>query len=67
MRTLPFYHMDVFTDRPFTGNPSAVLPAVGGLTAAQMQAIADAADHIDDVLGGGPVQPVLQGELTPED
>ena len=26
MRTLPFYQVDVFTDRPFAGNPLAVFP-----------------------------------------
>ena len=31
---------DVFTDRPFGGNPLAVLPDAAGLTGAQMQAIA---------------------------
>ena len=40
MRTLPFYQVDVFTDRPFAGNPLAVFPGAEGLTAAQMQAIA---------------------------
>ena len=40
MRTLPFYQVDVFTDRPFAGNPLAVFPDAEGLTAVQMQAIA---------------------------
>jgi trans-2,3-dihydro-3-hydroxyanthranilate isomerase len=40
MRTLLFYQVDVFTDRPFAGNPLAVFPEADGLTAAQMQAIA---------------------------
>ena len=40
MTTLPFYQVDVFTDRPFAGNPLAVFPAADDLTAAQMQAIA---------------------------
>ncbi len=40
MRSLPFYQVDVFTDRPFAGNPLAVFPEADGLTAAQMQAIA---------------------------
>ncbi len=40
MRTLPFYQVDVFTDRPFAGNPLAVFPEAQGLTAVQMQAIA---------------------------
>jgi trans-2,3-dihydro-3-hydroxyanthranilate isomerase len=40
MRTLAFYQVDVFTDRPFAGNPLAVFPEADGLSAAQMQAIA---------------------------
>jgi trans-2,3-dihydro-3-hydroxyanthranilate isomerase len=32
--------LDVFTDRPFAGNPLAVVPDARGLTTAQMQAIA---------------------------
>jgi trans-2,3-dihydro-3-hydroxyanthranilate isomerase len=40
LRTLPFYQVDVFTDRPFAGNPLAVFPEAEGLTTAQMQAIA---------------------------
>ncbi|MFA4966095.1 MAG: PhzF family phenazine biosynthesis protein [Thermoleophilia bacterium] len=40
MRTLPFYQVDVFADRPFAGNPLAVFPEAEGLTDAQMQAIA---------------------------
>jgi trans-2,3-dihydro-3-hydroxyanthranilate isomerase len=40
MRTLPFNQLDVFTDRPFAGNPLAVFPEAEGLTAVQMQAIA---------------------------
>ena len=32
--------VDVFTDRPFTGNPLAVVPDARGLTTEQMQAIA---------------------------
>ena len=35
------YHTcDVFTDRPFTGNPLAVFPEADGLTAEQMQLVA---------------------------
>lgn len=40
MRTLPFHQLDVFTDRPFSGNPLAVFPEAEGLTAVEMQAIA---------------------------
>jgi trans-2,3-dihydro-3-hydroxyanthranilate isomerase len=32
--------VDVFTDRPFGGNPLAVVLDAGGLSTAQMQAIA---------------------------
>jgi trans-2,3-dihydro-3-hydroxyanthranilate isomerase len=32
--------LDVFTDRPFAGNPLAVVPDARGLTMEQMQAIA---------------------------
>jgi trans-2,3-dihydro-3-hydroxyanthranilate isomerase len=37
---LDFVTVDVFTDRPFGGNPLAVVPDARGLTSAQMQAIA---------------------------
>ncbi|WP_395543197.1 PhzF family phenazine biosynthesis protein [Neotabrizicola sp. sgz301269] len=40
MDTLPFHTLDVFTDRPFAGNPLAVVLEAGGLTTAQMQTIA---------------------------
>ena len=40
MRTLPFYQVDVFTARPFAGNPLAVFPEAEGVSAVQMQAIA---------------------------
>ena len=35
-----FVTCDVFTDRPFAGNPLLVVPDARGLTAAQMQAVA---------------------------
>jgi trans-2,3-dihydro-3-hydroxyanthranilate isomerase len=38
--TIGFFTVDVFTDRPFGGNPLAVVPDARGVTAAQMQAIA---------------------------
>jgi hypothetical protein len=37
---LEFVTVDVFTDRPFGGNPLAVMLDARGLTSAQMQAIA---------------------------
>ena len=39
-QTLSFILADVFTDRPFGGNPLAVFPRVAGLATATMQAIA---------------------------
>src|SRR3954464_12074261 len=40
MKTLPFKQVDVFTDRPFLGNPVAVIIGADGLDAATMQRIA---------------------------
>lgn len=37
---IPYALMDVFTDRPYAGNPLAVVADAGALTAAQMQAMA---------------------------
>lgn len=37
---VPFVTCDVFTDRPFAGNPLLVVPDARGLTSAQMQCIA---------------------------
>src|SRR6516165_2147574 len=37
---IDFITVDVFTDRPFGGNPLAVVPDARGVTAEQMQAIA---------------------------
>ena len=40
MRSLRYLHLDVFTDRPFTGNQLAVFPDPGPLSTSQMQSIA---------------------------
>ena len=40
MSSYRYFTCDVFTDRPFCGNPLAVLPDARGLTDAQMQSIA---------------------------
>jgi trans-2,3-dihydro-3-hydroxyanthranilate isomerase len=40
MREFPFIQADVFTDRPFTGNPLAIISDGSGLTSDEMQAIA---------------------------
>jgi trans-2,3-dihydro-3-hydroxyanthranilate isomerase len=40
MRGFRYLHLDVFSERPFEGNPLAVFPAASGLASADMQAIA---------------------------
>jgi trans-2,3-dihydro-3-hydroxyanthranilate isomerase len=40
MRTYPFHQIDVFTERPLTGNALAVFPDAVGLEAPEMQALA---------------------------
>lgn len=40
MRKFEFYQLDVFTENAFEGNPLAVFPDAGDLTAAEMQSIA---------------------------
>ena len=40
MTPLPFFQVDAFADRPFTGNPAAVMPLDHWLPAETMQAIA---------------------------
>jgi trans-2,3-dihydro-3-hydroxyanthranilate isomerase len=39
MKEYRFFQADVFTDRPFTGNPLAIFPEAEGLTTEEMQAI----------------------------
>ena len=40
MKTLSFKQVDVFTDRPFLGNPVAVVIGAEGLATQEMQRIA---------------------------
>jgi predicted PhzF superfamily epimerase YddE/YHI9 len=40
MTTLPFFQVDAFADRPFSGNPAAVMPLDAWLDDATLQAIA---------------------------
>jgi len=40
MREYQFIQADVFTDRPFTGNPLAIFPEAEGLSSEEMQSIA---------------------------
>lgn len=41
MTTLPYFHVDAFADRPFTGNQAAVMPLNEWLGDAVLQAIAE--------------------------
>jgi predicted PhzF superfamily epimerase YddE/YHI9 len=41
MTDLPYYHVDAFADRPFTGNQAAVMPLAAWLDDAVMQAIGE--------------------------
>lgn len=40
MGVIPFYFVDVFADRPLTGNPLTLVPDADGLTVEQMKAVA---------------------------
>ncbi|MEU2202274.1 PhzF family phenazine biosynthesis protein [Isoptericola sp. NPDC019482] len=68
---LEYRHVDVFSSRPYTGNPLAVFPDAPGLTAAQMLAITQELRHFEAVFlraggaGGGVTARVfdLFGEL----
>ena len=41
MAIVPFHIVDAFADRPFTGNPAAIIPNASGLTATEMMQITD--------------------------
>jgi PhzF family phenazine biosynthesis protein len=41
MTDIPYYHVDAFADRPFTGNQAAVMPLDSWLNDATLQAIAE--------------------------
>jgi PhzF family phenazine biosynthesis protein len=41
MNQLPYFHVDAFADRPFTGNQAAVMPLMNWLDDATLQAIAE--------------------------
>ena len=40
MTPIPFFHVDAFAERPFTGNPAAIMPLMEWLPDEAMQAIA---------------------------
>ena len=57
MKRLPLYQIDAFADRPFTGNPAAVMPLDRWLPDGLMQAIAPPGTPtpgLGTTMGGGP-------------
>src|ERR1700751_3640467 len=60
---IPFVTVDVFTDRKFGGNPLAVIPDGGGLTGAQMQAIAGEFNLAETTFVLPPQDPAHTAEL----
>lgn len=57
MTTLAYYTLDVFTERPFTGNPLAVFPDADGVDDATMQALARELNLSETVFVGAPTRP----------
>lgn len=57
MRTCRYHRVDVFTDRPFCGNPLAVFPDAQGLDAAEMQQLAREMNLSETVFVLPPTQP----------
>src|SRR6187399_2175760 len=39
MKAMPYYHVDVFSSRPFAGNGLIVFPKAGGLSTEDMQVL----------------------------
>ncbi|MEA2117689.1 PhzF family phenazine biosynthesis protein [Halovibrio sp. HP20-50] len=52
MKTVEYYLLDVFTDRPFTGNPLAVFLDTDGLSTSSMQALANELNLAETVFLG---------------
>jgi trans-2,3-dihydro-3-hydroxyanthranilate isomerase len=52
-----FVTCDVFTDRPFAGNPLLVVPDAGGMTTAQMQAVAREINYSESTFVLPPADP----------
>jgi trans-2,3-dihydro-3-hydroxyanthranilate isomerase len=57
MARVAVQQLDVFTDRPFAGNPAAVVSQADGLTAEQMQAIAREMNVSETVFVQQPTDP----------
>ena len=63
-----FVTCDVFTDRPFTGNPLLVVPDARGLTTAQMQAVAREINYSESTFvlpAADPAHAYLQRTFVP--
>lgn len=52
-----YYTLDVFTDRPFGGNPLAVFPHADGMAADEMQKIARELNISETLFVGKPIEP----------
>ena len=64
-RCLPLYQVDAFTDRPFAGNPAAVVPLKSWLTDTLMQQIA-AENNLSETAFFVPVAGATGGDKSPE-
>jgi trans-2,3-dihydro-3-hydroxyanthranilate isomerase len=62
-RTLTFYQADVFTDRPFGGNPVAVVPEAMGLSDRELQQIAREMNLSETVFVFPPTVPAATAKL----
>lgn len=62
-RTLTFYQADVFTDRPFGGNPVAVVPEAMGLSDRELQQIAREMNLSETVFVFPPTDPAATAKL----
>ena len=57
MTMLTFHTCDVFTDRPFAGNPLAIVLGADGLTTGQMQTLAREFNLSETIFVQAPANP----------
>ena len=60
---LPFHTLDVFTDKPFAGNPLAVVHEADGLDGARMQTIAREFNLSETVFVLKPSNPIASAKV----
>jgi trans-2,3-dihydro-3-hydroxyanthranilate isomerase len=60
---LDFHTLDVFTDRPFTGNPLAVVLGADGLSTAQMQTLAREFNLSETIFVMAPADPAHRARV----